>query len=195
MMTVSAYIHNNPKDIPEHNEKEFDYQYSSMGIYLGKTKDKRELVDTDFILGCVNETDKNQAIKAYTEMVVERRDIGINMKLKEYLDEFLKEQYEYKSSRSVFLRDIKPEELIAKIAVKLGIENTIEIMQKWKRSTMKFRSVVAYTLTTFCGMGVKEACQYMYNITGSCYAMLSERGFKEFKESEEIRDIIIGLRV
>ncbi|MDP4094292.1 MAG: transposase, partial [Bacillota bacterium] len=82
LLTVSAYIHNNPKDLPEYNGKESEYQYSSMGIYLGKRKDKRGIVDTDFILGCVNEADRKEAVKRYEEMVIEHRDIGINRKLK-----------------------------------------------------------------------------------------------------------------
>ena len=75
-----------------------------MGIYLGKMKDKKKLVDTDFILGCVNKSNKSRAIKAYREMVIEKRDTGINKKLKQYLDEFKKEQYEYKSYREVILK-------------------------------------------------------------------------------------------
>lgn len=146
MLTVSAYVHNNPKDLPEYNGKEFEYPYSSMRIYLGKWKDKRRILDTDFILGCVNESDKNKAIKAYAEIVAEKRDIGINKKLKAYLDEFKKEQYEYKSYREVILRDRKPEEIIKLISDKYGIKDTIEMMHRWKRNTMEFRQVVAYTL-------------------------------------------------
>ena len=193
MMTVSSYIHNNPKDLPGYNGKEYEYPYSSMGFYLGKQKDKRELVDIDFILRCVNEADKSKAIKAYLEMVIERRDIGINKKLKEYLDEFLKEQYDYKSFREIIFRDIKPEEVIKAIAQKFGIEDSSEIMHRWKRKTMNFRGVVAYALTVFCGMSMKEVCKYMYNITGACCAKLSERGFLAFKESAEIKAILMGL--
>lgn len=194
MLTVSSYVHNNPKDLPEYNGREFEYPYSSMGFYLGKRKDKRELVDIGFVLGCVNETDKSKAIKAYSELVIERRDIGINKKLKEYLDEFMKEQYEYKSFREIILRDIEPKEVIKRIAQIFGIEDSSEIMHKWKRKTMSFRGVVAYALTVFCGMGMKETCKYMYNITGACCARLSERGFTAFRESAEIRAVLMGLR-
>ena len=102
LLTVSAYVHNNAKDLPEYNGKEFEYPYSSMGIYMGKRKDKRGLVNTDFILGCVNESDKSKAIKAYAEMVIEKRDMGINRKLSEYLEAFKKEQYIYIEQRSDF---------------------------------------------------------------------------------------------
>ena len=31
LLTVSAYVHNNCKDIPDYNGREFDYPYSSIG--------------------------------------------------------------------------------------------------------------------------------------------------------------------
>lgn len=189
-LTVSAYIHNNAKDISEYSSKVSEYPFSSMGIYIGKQKDERNLVDKDFILMFVNENDKNCAIKAYIEMVEERREAGTNKELREYIEEFNKEQYEYKSYRTVLLRDRKPEEIIEAIAKKLGITDTKEMMHRWKRNSMKFRETVAYALTTFCGLGTKEACEHMKNITGASLARLSERGFSHFNNETDIKDIL-----
>ena len=178
-LTVSAYIHNNVKDIPEYTNNIFEYPYSSMGIYLGKQKDKRNLIDTGFILGCIDEKDKQRALIAYAEMVCEKREAGINIKLKKYLEEFKKEQFTYKSYRTVLLRDKKPEEIINKIAERFEIKDTKEIMHRWKRKSRRFREAVAYALTTFCGMGTKEACGYMKNISGTCLARLVDKGFRQ----------------
>jgi putative transposase len=183
--TVSAYVHNNAKDLPEYNGKEFEYPYSSMGIYMGKHKDKRDL-------GCVNESDKSKAIRAYTKMVIEKRDVGINRKLREYLDAFKKEQYEYKSYREVILRDKKPEEVIKTIAKEFGINDITELNHRWKRNTMEFRQVVAYTLTVYCGLKIVEVCKYMHNITASCCGKLVNRGFELFSKKSEIKLILIG---
>jgi putative transposase len=193
LLTVSAYVHNNAKDLPGYGGRESEYPYSSMGIYLGKMKDRRNIVDTDFILGCVNESNKSRAIKAYGEMVVERRDAGINRKLKQYLDEFRKEQYEYKSYREVILRDKRPEEIISILAEKYKIKDISGLMHRWKRRTMEFRQVVAYTLTVFCGLNVREVCKYMHNITGSCCAKLCNKGFEVFSKNSEIKSIILGI--
>jgi putative transposase len=179
-LTVSAYIHNNVKDIPEYTNNIFDYPYSSMGIYLGKEKDKRNLIDTEFILGSIDENDRQRALIAYAEMVNEKRETGINTKLRKYLEEFQKEQFVYKSYRTVLLRDRKPEEIINKIAERFGIKDNKEIMHRWKRNSMKFREAVAYALTTFCGMGTKETYGYMKNISGTCLARLSDKGFRQF---------------
>lgn len=192
LLTVSAYIHNNPKDLPDYSGKEFDYPYSSMGIYLGKTYDKRSLIDTAYVLGCVNEIDKVKAIKAYCEMVIERRDIGINRKLKEYLDEFLREQYEYKSNRKVILRDKKPEDIIELVAKRLGIEDVNILSHRWKRNAMLFRQVTAYSLNNFCGLSIKEVTKLMLNISQSCCAVLSNKGYDVLKQNNQLKEFIIG---
>jgi len=192
LMTVSAYVHNNPKDIPGYNGKEFKYPYSSMGIYLGQMKDKRNLVDTDYILGCVSEKGRREAIKAYSEMVVERRDIGINNKLREYLDEFHKEQYEYKSYRKVILRDKKPEEVIKLIAEKLGIEDINILTHRWKRNALQFRQITAYALNNFCGLSINEITKRMYNISHSCCAILSNKGYEALKRNYNLKECLLG---
>jgi hypothetical protein len=48
-------------------------------------------------------------VKRHKEMVLEGKDVGINSKLKRYIDEFMKEQYEYKSYRDVIMRDMNTE--------------------------------------------------------------------------------------
>ena len=182
-LTVSAYIHNNSKDLPGYENRTFEYPYSSMGIYLGKQKDVRKLINTEFVLGCISENDRAKAVEAYADLVIQKRDVGTNTKLKKYLEEFDKEQYEYKKYRTVLIRDKKPEAIIQKIACKLGIEDTREIMHRWKRSSMRFRESVAYALITFCGMGTKEACSYMKNISSTCLSNLRDKGYEQFRNS------------
>lgn len=193
-LTVSAYIHNNSKDLPGFAGKESDYPYSSLGIYLGKRKDRRDLIDTDFILGSVNEIDKGKAIKAYSEMVIEKRDMDTNINLRKYLEEFQKEQFEYKSHREIILRNKKPEEVIKYISQKFEISDSIELTHRWRRSTIRYRSVVAYALSVLCGMSYREICKYMNNITAAGCARLSQIGFEIIKNSGEVKGFMLALR-
>jgi putative transposase len=190
MLTVSAYVHNNPKDISGYAGREYEYTYSSMGIYLGLRKDKRKLVDTDFVLGCVNEINRKRAVERYEEIVRERRGIVINRKLQEYLKQFQDEQYEYRPYRKVIIRDKDPKEIIRMVAGKFGIEDTEKILHRWKRSTMDFRRVVAYVLHAFCGMGIKEVAENMCNITASCCAKLSDRGYEIIRRDNNMKELI-----
>jgi putative transposase len=193
LLTVSAYVHNNAKDIPGYNGREEEYPYSTLGFYLGIRKDRRNLVDTTFVLGCINEENKERAIKSYAAMVIEKRDTGINTKLRQYLAEFKSEQYEYKPYRQIIFRDKKPEEIVKLIAEKFGITDTNQMMFRWKRKTMGFRSVLAYTLNVFCGMNIKEVCNYMKNITTSCCAKLRDKGYEIIRLDHEINSIILGI--
>jgi hypothetical protein len=126
-------------------------------------------------------------------MVIERRDVGINQKLKQYLNEFRNEQNEYGSYRKVLLRDKMPEEAIRKIADKLKIEDINEIMLRWKRKKMDFRRVTAYILNMFGEMGINEIAGYFYNITASCCANLSNKGYEIIKGNNEWSGFIVEL--
>jgi hypothetical protein len=86
---------------------------------------------------------------------------------------------------------VKPIKVINIIAEKFGIEDISEIMHRWKRGTMKFRSVVAYALTTFCGMEYRDVNKYICNVTNSSCARLSNKGFDILKERKDILDCIV----
>ena len=190
-LTVSAYIHNNAKDLPGYEGKEYQYPYSSMGIYLGTRKDYRNLVDTDFVLKRIDEADRKKAVTSYSDLVSQKRDFGIDSKLKAYLEEFNNEKYTYKSYRESILRDKKPEEVINFIAQKFGV--SADMMGKWKRNTTGFRSAVAYALTTYCGLGYVDVCRRMHNITASCCARLSRKGFELFGSSDIFKEMLLEL--
>jgi len=87
---------------------------------------------------------------------------------------------------------MKPDEVVAKIAEKLGIPDTRVIMCRWKRHSMKFREAAAYALTVFCGMGTKQACSYMKNISGSTLARLASRGFELFRKNAVLDGLFIA---
>lgn len=48
-LTVSAYIHNNPKSLPNYHDCVHKYYFSSYGIYLDEHPDDFGLLDTDFL--------------------------------------------------------------------------------------------------------------------------------------------------
>ena len=50
ILIMSAYIHNNPKDIESYTRRVEEYPFSSFGIYANKFKDKYQIIDQDFLL-------------------------------------------------------------------------------------------------------------------------------------------------
>ena len=163
-----------------------------MGIYIGKIKDRRNIVDSDFILSVINDGNKEKAIEVYSNMVIERRDLGINRKLQEYLNEFNNEQSEYKSYRKIILRDKKPEDVIKLIAEKLGIEDIGILMHRWKRNALEFRRITAYALNNYCGLSINEITKHMYNISHSSCAILSNKGYEVLRANSYLKECLIG---
>ena len=112
-LTLSAYIHNNPKDIPGYSGREEEYKYSSYGIYTGYREDTEGIVETDFILSHFD-TDKDLARKKYKAFTEALKETGI---MKEVDDNILNAYREntYDSGKSFIIRNRKPVELIDKM--------------------------------------------------------------------------------
>ena len=64
-LAVSAYIHNNPKNIEVYTGREEEYKYSSYGIYLGLRKDEHKLVDINFIKSLTGISNKRKFTEIY----------------------------------------------------------------------------------------------------------------------------------
>jgi putative transposase len=63
-ITLSAYIHNNAKDLPGYAGREEMYRYSSYDIYTGIRKDTDDLVDIDDILKLFSD-DRKEDISSF----------------------------------------------------------------------------------------------------------------------------------
>jgi putative transposase len=174
-LVVSAYIHNNPKDIEGYNGREHLYQYSSYGIYLGIARDELGLVDISFIMGLFNETEKDEFSRRYGEFARHQSETGISVKIKEKLAGAVSN--EYRDGRRIILREQKPSRLTAYISDKLLIASRNSIILKSKQRVMEFRALCAYSMRTLCGLGYREICGNMYNISISGCARLCSKGY------------------
>ena len=194
-IAVSAYIHLNPKDILEYKDKEFEYPYSSMGIYLGRKKDDRGLVDTDFVLGCIDKNDKASAVKSYVEFVLGRKALKEDgdVKLQEYDEEIEDTKYEKDSSRYVIYRDKDPRRVIDYVAQKFGVEHLDSRMNKWEHGEITFRSVCAHVLLVYCGLTYRQISKIMCNLTVSGIRGLCKKGFSLIKEGRVSSDLLEGM--
>ncbi len=194
-LTLSAYIHNNPKDIPGYAGREEQYAYSSYGIYTGYREDSDELVDTDFILGQFG-IDKKTAQKRYKAFTESMKESGI---MKEINDDILKAFTEntYNSGKRFIIRDRTPEELIDKISKLLGGLFGVRLKEylraKYSRKTSKVRAFLTYVMRVLCGYTYQEICEYIGNMTLSGISNLTSRGFKLIQENKKYRDTFNAL--
>jgi hypothetical protein len=105
------------------------------------------------------------------------KEIGVNEKLKEYIEDFEKIKYTKGYERKIFLRDIDPQKVIEFVAAKFKIKDPMLIMRKWEREAMEFRATLAYILNVLCGLTYSQICDIMHNITEACCANLCKKGF------------------
>lgn len=178
-ITLSAYIHNNIKDLPEHAGREELYRYSSYGIYTGCRKDTEAIVDTEFLL-LLFSSDRNKAQQKYRVFTESMRETGI---MKE-LDDGIMRAYienEYRSEKHQVVRQGAADELIRRIGDVLGERLPERLRTKYSRETSEIRAFTTYVMRTLCGYTYKRICEYVGNMSMSGISRLSNEGFKLLK--------------
>ncbi len=183
---LTAYIHNNPKDIEEYKGREEDYPYSSYGIYLNKRKDTENLIDQSYIRS-IFETKNNDFEKRYFEFVSHQRDIGT---IKSIVDKLkIRKENEYVSGVNRIIRGQNPSKVISYIASKLMAKKDTDLKTKSNQNSIGFRSFTAYVLRVLCGLSYKEICNHMCNITISGCARLCSKGYELINTSQKYEGI------
>lgn len=175
-MVLSAYIHNNPKDLEGYAGKVQEYKYSSYGIYLGIRKDQHKLIDIEFIKGLMGIKSSKDFAYQYNGFVSKHSDVE---KLDEYREESIEEtQNEYISGRKTVIRELTPEKVIEYIARKLKQPINSILSVKRKQKQHEFRAFAVYVLRVLCGLGYRQICEVIYNITISGCSRLCDKGFE-----------------
>lgn len=185
-LTVSAYIHNNPKDAEGYAGKEHLYPFSSYGIYLGLRRDTLGLVDTRFIQELFNNPEQEVFRTRYKEFVSQQRDMGFSKAKKELSSAITNE---YRPGRRVILPQCPPSQVISRLAGRLMLPGKGELALKSKKQTREFRSLCAYALRVLCGLGYREICENLYNVTISGCSSLCSKGYELLRSNMQYANL------
>ncbi|RCX20183.1 REP element-mobilizing transposase RayT [Anaerobacterium chartisolvens] len=196
-LAVSAYIHNNPHDIEGYSGREEAYKYSSYGIYLGIRRDLLGLIDKSFIMKLFNIENHEQFAEKYFSIVSHQRDVGSFKKLKKSLSTAI--QYEYVSGRDIIARDLPVTKVISFISTSLMLPKWAGLAPSGKRKLQEFRAFSAYVLRVLCGLGYRQICSSMHNITISGCSRMFTRGYELLSSGnpmyQSVFDELAGLSV
>ncbi|RCX06731.1 REP element-mobilizing transposase RayT [Anaerobacterium chartisolvens] len=175
-LTLSAYIHNNTKDLPGYSGREELYPYSSYGIYTGRLKDMEGIVDTEFLLQLFSR-DKKEARRKYWYFTESMRETGI---MREVDEGIMKEYTEncYESGKKRIIRHESPEKLIEKLGELLGEALPQRLRTKFSRDTVEVRAFITYIMRALCGYTYARICRYVGNMSVSGISRLSNEGFR-----------------
>jgi len=174
-VSLSAYIHNNSKDIKGYNGMEHLYPYSSYGIYLGIQNDIYKLVDKEFILSQFSKVPE-KAVLLYQQFVTDMKESGMS----NVIDEDIVTSYianEYRSEKKIIARNIDPDILVKKVMKVMGIQSPLVLKNKYSRKDSYIRAFIVYTMRILCGYKFREICEYIGNITMSGITKLSMKGY------------------
>lgn len=168
LLILSAYIHNNPKDIVSFNNRIEHYEYSSLGIYLGIFSDKYKILDSTFILQHFS-SNTSTAKTLYLKFINANYSNTIQTEA-----EFKNEGSEYRSERKILIRNLKPEDIVNFVANHSEVPFCVNI--KFNHSNIDLKSVCVVIMRSLCNLTYKEICEVIGNITQSSIGRLCQRG-------------------
>ena len=184
MITVSAYIHNNPKDIPGYEKKVQLYPFSSLREYIDQTNEFGVLTRS-FLVGLIGFKFK-QNKKAYLKLVKNCIDLETEIEM-----EFTEVESEYRSEKTLVSRDHTPGAVIGYVANQLN-RHPDDLYIKYRREYTKIRAVTCVLMSNFCNMSHKEICEILGNMTQSGISYLTQKGLDIIMEERYLIEEFIS---
>jgi REP element-mobilizing transposase RayT len=168
-LSISAYIHSNPKDVIGYHGRMEKYQYCSFGVYMGLRRDKLGILDIDYILSFFHKSDKGKAKQKYKKFVYGMH----NMDMKEDT-EFKSEPWIYKSGKSLIVKNFAPQQVFDFVSEYIGKKGIPYI--KYNRKNLNYKSICVILMRSICGFKLSDICSILGNITSSNVWKLCDNG-------------------
>jgi putative transposase len=185
LLIASAYIHSNPKDIKKYTDRVERYRYSSLGIYLNIYSDSNSILDPNYVLHHFS-NNIQKAREAYTGFIkkyAEYNDSNISSEI-----EFINDGSEYRSDRTVLVRNYTPESIISFVSSFVKIPFNINI--KFNHKNSELRAVCVVIMRSLCDFTLKQIGTILGNITLSNVSRLCKKGLELISEDANYKSII-----
>ena len=183
MITLSAYVHNNPKDIAGYENNVKAYPFSSLKEYINQS-DSFGILARSFLEDLIGLRYKPNR-KEYINLVKESLNEEMEMEI-----EFIKPKTEYQSHKQVIPRECEPHEVIAYVCEHLQ-QSSRGVYIKYKRKHTKLRALTCLFMSMFCSFTQREICEVIGNITQAGVAYLTDRGLDIVSQESQILDKFI----
>lgn len=183
LIALSAYIHNNPSDLPEFSKQVHNFRYSSLGVYLGLRSDTYKIVDCKFILELIGDN-ITSARKHYINIVIKSNSI-----LAPESEEFVSEKTEYRSERKLLARSFSYKEIV-EFASKMLNVNSLSIHISNNRKLVNYRALIIFLLKGLCNLSCKDICCIIGNITQSRVSKLCSIGGEFIDNDEKYKELV-----
>ncbi|WP_027626177.1 transposase [Clostridium lundense] len=191
IILMSAYIHNNPKDIKGYKNCVENYNYSSYSTYLGNKDNIFNLIDFHPILNYFNE-DLILSRKRYYNFVKNRLSKAtklIDIKWDVKSDEHLKNSIDYINEKTPLIRSLEPEDVMNFIYKSCNIDSTI-INIKYNKKISAYRSICVLIMRCFCNFTFNQISQVISNYTQSYLSKLCSKGYELISNDPDYKIIL-----
>lgn len=180
LLALTAYIHNNPRDMEEYKNSPENYEFSSMSSFLDGKRDENNILDLIYVNGLLNKN-KFRNKRIYRDLL--RYEIKSGNAI-EY--EFQSDKFLYNSGKKSKFGDLKLEELITHIAFLINTDPLI-LKLKYNRKLTKKRIITILLLRNIFDRSCKEICKAFGNISIGRISMLTRQGIKLIDEDTFFR--------
>ncbi len=180
MITLSAYIHNNPRDISKYKDAVDHYPFSSLKEYL-KDTDTFGILSRSFLSNLINFKLKHNR-NTYMDLVKECTDEEYENEI-----EFTGAESEYVTHKKIISRSCKPVEIIAYVSSLLK-QDPKDIYAKHKHSCSNLRALSCFLMSALCDMKHREICDIIGDMTQSGISYLTSKGIGIVSSNEKIMD-------
>lgn len=177
LLTLSAYIHKNPKDILTYKNNIQNYRFSSLGIYLGIRKDNLDILDANFIMQQLN-PDIIKARVRYINIL----KLPDNISIKENIN-FSHEKSEYRSELYLKSSTISPTTIINIVSSHLKTTPK-EFLIKNNKTHTNTKAICVFLIRRFCNFTCKDICKYIGNLTQARVSTLCSVGIKLINDDQ-----------
>ncbi|WP_139905398.1 transposase [Clostridium thermarum] len=176
MFVLSLYIHNNAKDL-KGIKSIYKYEFSSLPVYLGLSKDRYNILDPSVILTRLSK-DKFKAISRYTLLVNTFKPSEENVDNSEEFDyEIYNNIIEYRSEKVKVIQDIDKHKVIEYLSELFSMD-AFNLRIKHLKSNTTYKALTVIMLRGLCDMTIKEICEYLGDVTQSHISKLCSKGYE-----------------
>jgi len=190
VLSMTAYVHNNPKDINGYRNCVENYNYSSFNVYTGRCADKYSLIDRNFILSYFH-SDPILAAKRYYNFVKSRQHCNFT-ELEIVNPDLLNsnEPVSEKICTKPIVRDIHPRKIIDFISKYTNFDkSTINI--KYRSISSEFRSLCAFFMRIFCSFNSEKIRKALGDTMSlSSIPFLCNKGYSLIQDNISYSNII-----
>ncbi len=183
LITLSAYIHNNPISIKKYRNCPEKFKYSTLGLYLGIGHDPYEIVDEEYVMGLFSENVKRARENYYMYVKLCKNEKIMNTV------EFKDEKSQYRSERKPLVRDFNPNDIVDFIVNYTGVSSKL-LHWKYKKEATESRALCVFLIRYYCDFTFSQICKVLGRLTLSRVSELEEIGYKLIKNDDRYKNIM-----